>query len=494
MKDIKINNKLEAKDNANLCIVSQQTDDKKYLSEISFKLLYGQNVTNISYELCKNLSYEEVSHISSLSKEKFNKFWFKLSNKKLPVLPASIAPYTIIVPKKKRKLRLCNNHPTIIKLLLMADFIDHSDNFIPQICAQIDRELFKLQQVIENLPEKVQSTQKKNLKFIKWVKQIIKQTNNDNSYNLSLSALYLFIIAHSIKNLNSLANFSAAIWLNYLLMSGNNELFFILRRLEENNKTLLSNMEVTVIINFFDNFLKQELNFLFKKIWPEYGKPINILQIALNCNKKWQAIFKKEISMQEKRSRCMEIILTDIQNFWNLSKLINEQKSILEKNEESMAIDLIPSRSYLDAFYGFVGGTCLSEDYREVLRKEFINVRIIDKATNRWEGVIHLLYVKYQSKSALVLAGVEPRAIISAHVNLKKLWLAIKQWGEQLAVQFGCHYLLQTCNDTALANNEQLHSIIKQDIASKEKVKLDRSIYFPDKAYNMTNCVVLKAI
>ncbi|MHC4883737.1 MAG: hypothetical protein ACYTGH_01485 [Planctomycetota bacterium] len=152
------------------------------------------------------------------------------------------------------------------------------------------------------------------------------------------------------------------------------------------------------------------------------------------------------------------------------------------EREELREVALVPGRAAVDQFFGAVGENCTSMSPMEITRQEFIPVRIVDTATDRLEGYLHLIEVRKRSGHTLLVPGIEPKESYLAYLDPVHLYREIKRALIAWARAGGYGAVALPENWVALSNREPLMQLMQADVRRGEPVDLG-DISFPRHVY-----------
>lgn len=417
----------------------------------------------------------------------------QLSSKTLAPLNNPTPYYPITIPIQKEQHIVANNrHPEVFRKLAIVYEKAKTDQLdLAPTMQNIASQIAVLTNQLPKLPEKAQAPQTTLLDKLILAHSLLNQHKRQTPPYMTSIVIFSLIGTYN-KKLSGIASIAGELLFRDLLATPSR--VDIIQQLDDFGyfTSVFSKKHVMAIIEVLSDFLDDELDSAMTVLWPTGEPPSPNLQPFLADHKCWLAIANTYPEQQSRRKHFRQMIATVIRNFWNFKALQDEING--EEYNATCRLDLVPSRSTIDGFFGEIGGTCLSGCYTEILRDDFICVRIINRSRKRWDGVIHVLLVTYQGKPAIMLAGVEPRMTIANQVDNGQFWQMIKAWTTIFAKHMSCFWVLQTTNRIALSNRPELERIIKADISSRTNVRTDKCVMFPENTYDMSDCVVLDEV
>jgi hypothetical protein len=139
--------------------------------------------------------------------------------------------------------------------------------------------------------------------------------------------------------------------------------------------------------------------------------------------------------------------------------LLNKQAQAMTKKEESFQdLQLVPSKSQLDAFAGYIGEDCTKGRWSEEIHRPDTQVyRMI--AHGRLQGMVYLKRDSLDGKTVLVI-GIEPRARF--RVDSEKLLDGLIQELGTLAGKYDYDYILISTNSYQRSNRPDMNDAIEK--------------------------------
>lgn len=161
----------------------------------------------------------------------------------------------------------------------------------------------------------------------------------------------------------------------------------------------------------------------------------------------------------------------------------------------SREILLVAGKRRLDQFYGFVGELCIAQHVQELRRRDFFPVRIVDLASGRLVGYVHLFV--YQARIGLrqlklaVLGGVEPKSSWLAYVDEVDFHCGVRRAAVEWARALGASMLCSATGAVAMSNCMQLSRAMQVDIEGKPLVEPEKPLSFPQGYWTLSPLAVL---
>lgn len=406
----------------------------------------------------------------------------ELKNIDRPAISRLVPCHSVALPLHKKSNKWSGNrHPEALrKLALIFEKALFNPVDFSESQNKIAQQLASLEEKIPQLPQEVQKTQVCLLAKLKTAADFLsKPESSSPPYAILVFALTL--IGTSNSKLSYLSGLAVEFFFRDVI--ANPSANTIAQQLQdiESDLAVFSHRHIFALYESFSDFLSDEIDFALDKLWSDTKHiPVLIEELAAE-HRCWRSISKNTIqNLISIRQKLKDMVVSEFRNFCNYHALRDELDAMTDKSGGTYNIDFVPSTSAMDGFFGYIGGTCCAPYYRAILRPDFLCVRMINRDNMRWDGVIHVLLTHYNTEPALLLAGIEPRSEIATTIDNRALWEAVKQWAIEYATAQNYKWVLQTTNLTATSNRTMLAEVIEEEISSKEVVKLDDTMTFPN--------------
>ncbi|MFC1496691.1 hypothetical protein ACFL52_04675 [Candidatus Margulisiibacteriota bacterium] len=187
-------------------------------------------------------------------------------------------------------------------------------------------------------------------------------------------------------------------------------------------------------------------------------------------------VFKEIKPDADKKSRARIDGLVDVPR---LDKVIRRFKKV--SRSETVTIDLIPAKTELDYFYGYMGENCTSESPEELLNPAFTPLRVV--VNGKIMGSIHTLTLDINGEKAMVLPGIEPKESLLAIIDAEEFTTAvIKNIIDNICIPNGYKKLCLTTDDTTQSNRYRVLKVIQKIINDKPRITQQVQSAFPEQS------------
>src|SRR3989338_863746 len=181
--------------------------------------------------------------------------------------------------------------------------------------------------------------------------------------------------------------------------------------------------------------------------------------------------------------------------YQGVKQIEDEAKALKKKLDKKQGVTrlevaLVPGKTRLDQFYGDIGENCTSGYPDEILRKDFIPVRIINTQTHTLEGYLHLLDLNYEGKKILMVPGIEPKQSFLSNIDEVDFYVALRKCLVEWAKKGNYSMVVYPLNSTAHSNRDSIKRLILGDIEDKPMQTLDK-VWFPKEVYKMNGGIVI---
>jgi hypothetical protein len=162
-----------------------------------------------------------------------------------------------------------------------------------------------------------------------------------------------------------------------------------------------------------------------------------------------------------------------------LEKIIGRFKK--QRSENIVTIELIPAKTEIDCFYGYMGENCTSKYPEELLNPAFTPMRIV--VNGKIVGSIHTLTLMIKGKKILVLPGIEPKESLLAEVDAEEFTHAlIEKVIEEICRPNGYTQLCLSTKEASQSNRPPVVKAVQKIIEGKDRIKQTIQSTFPQKS------------
>ena len=181
--------------------------------------------------------------------------------------------------------------------------------------------------------------------------------------------------------------------------------------------------------------------------------------------------------------------------YQSIRQIEDETKALKKRLDKvtgttKLELALVPGKTKMDQFYGDVGENCTSGYPDEILRKDFIPVRVINTESSALEGYIYLLNLKHEDKKLLMIAGIEPKQSLLSGIDEVDFYLQVRNCIIDWAKKGGYSMVVYPVNKTAHSNRDSIFRIITADVEDKPLSEIG-NVWFPRNIYNMNGGILV---
>ena len=472
------------------------------LSDAIHRVLYGLPSLNAKQESLYRLAETLVLESIGVPEGTYRSVEERYSREKLSSLPKYLVPTSIDVPcagvhEKRRKMLKLPAKTRDLLDTLQAGCSTHRIT-ARDVLREVNELKRRIMHKLTNVPARSRAHQKKIVESLQLMELILAKSIKGRFQDDALLVCCLLTTIANKSLASTRRHVLSRVFDRFASLDKNKSFSQAIQDSEvSENKITSPVLEALSVFlgEFFESFFRS----LVESGWQVRRQSdeafLGLVSRLLPNNRRWKGILKnKQLTDSGRKDELVNFIVQEYHRLCGLKQLVKTLLKLKRPTDGYMTLDLVPSRRFLDTFFGYAGGTCVAGSYTEIQRRDFICVRIIDRKHGRWEGVIHLMLSRYKGSDALVLLGTEPRLNVSNKVDCPAFWQEVKRWASGLARLLGCSHVLQTRNPTAFSNRPNLSFVIREDLRGRPVVSLDKHLTFPRDGYDMTQCVVLEVI
>lgn len=208
-----------------------------------------------------------------------------------------------------------------------------------------------------------------------------------------------------------------------------------------------------------------------------------------------RTLFLKSFPGATSMIECASIIYAMLFKYIGINEFDMELESLAIDNSHAdiKKIVLVGGKRKLDQFFSYAGEMGYSGLFNEIKRKDFIPIRIIDPETMELCGYITVLtaYPSDSRKKIFLLTGIHVKESWIIDLDDNVFYREIRKALVHFAKKVDAHMLCVTQSGEIHSGCSSIKSIMKSDLDGKPQLKLSSTLQFPDKAFNISEVIVL---